>query len=550
MPEPFEIADRLTEAYADLSPILATTYGIPGRDDRWDDLSPDGEAEKAGLMASARAELEPHLAHPDPVQAHAAKVLVGYFQTLLARHETGQWKSDLNHIYSPFQQARDTFDIAPDEGAGAWEDIAKRLETFGEPLAGYRASLQVGLDEGSTAARRQVRSVIDQVRSVAGDSSRFDDLTSRAAGRGGDADRVAQAVRLAREASSDFADWLESSYLPHAAPEDAVGRDRYLVGAEYFLGMELDPDETYRWGWEEVHRLRGEMTTTAAEIDPDRSIDEVVTLLDTDPARASRDHEDFARFVKRLQEEAVEQLNGSAFDVPQEIREVTVNIAPPGGSLGAWYHGPSEDFSRPGSIWYAPGERTQIPYWQEVSTAYHEGFPGHHLQVGFAELARAKLSRFHRQFIWYSGSGEGWALYAERLMDELGYFDNPEYRLGLLASQLFRSVRVVVDIGTHLGKVIPDDAPLHGGRVWDHDLAVDYMEKIGLQARDVAESEVKRYLGWAGQAISYKVGEREILDIRAKAREGAGGELDWKDFHRRLLEAGAIRLDHLREAMA
>ncbi|MFZ0626044.1 MAG: DUF885 domain-containing protein [Acidimicrobiia bacterium] len=550
MTEPFEIADRLTETYADLSPILATTYGISGRDDRWDDLSPEGHAAKAAFWRSANAELEPHLGHPDPVQAHAAKVMVGYFKTLIARHEMGHWKRDLNHIYSPFQAARDTFDIAPDEGPDAWDAIASRLENFGDALDGYRSSLGVGLDDGVTAARRQVLSVIDQVRAVAGEGSRFNDLAERAAGRGGDEERMKRAVDAARAGATVFADWLETEYLPRATPVDGVGRDRYLIGADYFLGMDLDPEETYQWGWDEVHRLRAEMASTAAKIDPDRSIEEVITLLDTDPSRSSKDHEDFARFVQRIQEEAVEQLDGTAFDVPDEIRTVTVNIAPPGGSLGAWYHGPSEDFSRPGSIWYAPGERTRIPYWQEVSTAYHEGFPGHHLQVGFAQLARDKLCRFHRQLIWYSGAGEGWALYAERLMDELGYFDNPEYRLGLQASQLFRSVRVVVDIGTHLGKTIPADAPLHSGETWDYDLAVDYMEQIGLQARDVAESEVKRYLGWAGQAIAYKVGEREILDIRSKARQNSDGNLDWKDFHRRLLEAGAIRLDHLREAMA
>jgi uncharacterized protein (DUF885 family) len=395
-----------------------------------------------------------------------------------------------------------------------------------------------------------VSSLIVQVRSVAGESSRFAGFHEMAAESGGDADQIASAVDRARRASSDFADWLETSYLPAATPEDAVGEERYLEGAEYFLGMALDPDETYQWGWSEVHRLMTEMKATAAEIDPDRTIEEVITLLDTDPERSAPDHRSFAEFVQSIQDRAVEQLDGSAFDVPSEIRQVTVNIAPPGGSLGAWYHGPSEDFSRPGSIWYAPGERARIPYWQEVSTAYHEGFPGHHLQVGFAELQREKLSRFHRQFIWYSGAGEGWALYAERLMDELGYFENPEYRLGLQASQLFRSTRVVVDIGTQLGKTIPADAPLHPGVAWDYEVAVDYMEKIGLQARDMAESEVKRYLGWPAQAISYKVGEREILGLREEANARSGGALDTKVFHRKVLEAGAIRLDHLREALA
>ena len=550
MTTPFEVSDRLTESYSDLSPILATTNGIPGRDHLWDDLTPDGETERAELRSRVRSELAPHLDHSDPVQARAARVIVAYLDTLNRRYASGHWKRDLNHIYSPFQRARDTFDIVSTGGAEAWDNVTMRLSTWADMLDGYKKSLQVGLDEHTTAARRQVRSVIDQVRSVAGEGSRFSDLAGMAPAGGGDETRAAEAAGRARAASGAFADWLEREYLPHADPADAVGRDRYLEGSDYFLGMDLDPDETYEWGWSEVHRLLDEMKATAAEIDPDRNVGEVIELLETDPGRSAPDHQAFAEFVQAIQAEAVEQLDGTAVDVPAEIREVTVNIAPPGGSLGAWYYAPSEDFSRPGSIWYAPGERTRIPYWQEVSTAYHEGFPGHHLQVGIAVLQREELSRFHRLFIWYSGSGEGWALYAERLMDELGYFENPEYRLGLLASQLFRSTRVVVDIGTHLEKRIPPDAPLHAGEVWDHDRAVDYMERIALQPRDVSESEVLRYLGWPGQAISYKVGEREILDMRRQEMERAGGEFDSKDFHRRLLEAGAIRLDYLRETMA
>jgi uncharacterized protein (DUF885 family) len=311
--------------------------------------------------------------------------------------------------------------------------------------------------------------------------------------------------------------------------------------------MTIDPEETYDWGWSEVRRLREEMEKTAADIDPGKTIGEVIEMLDTDPARAAATRQDFVDFVSGIQDQAIAHLSGEHFDVPEELQTVTVNIAPTGGSLGAWYNSPTEDFSRPGSIWYAPGEREAIPYWQEVSTAYHEGFPGHHLQVGTAVAQRERLSRFHRSVIWYSGSGEGWALYAERLMDELGYFEKPEYRLGLLASQLFRSIRVVVDIGCQLELAIPDNAPLHAGDTWDYERAVDYMNHVGLQARDVAVSEVKRYLGWWGQAISYKVGEREILAMRERAR---GAEsFDLKGFHRRMLNAGAIRLDHLWQVM-
>ncbi len=549
MPTPFEIADRLTESYADLAPTLATSGGVAGRDHLWDDFSPDGHQARADFRTAAIAELSQYIDDPDPVQAFAARVIVGDMAGDNRRFESGHWRRDLNHIYSPFQRARDAFDIMPKTGSAAWDDIATRLSTLGEAMDGYRASLQVGIDAGDTAARRQVLSLIGQLRAAAAEDSRFSEFPSQAAASGGDEAVIASAVGDARAACAGLADWLDEVYLPVAAEADGVGEERYLEGAEYFLGTEIDPHETYEWGWTEVYRLIDEMRSTAAEIEPDLGVEGVIDLLETDPARSSADHASFAEFVEGIQGEAVGQLDGFAFEVPPEVRKVTVNIAPPGGSLGAWYHGPSEDFSRPGSIWYAPGERTRIPYWQEVSTAYHEGFPGHHLQVGIAVLQKERLSRFQRMFVWYSGSGEGWALYAERLMDELGFFANPEYRLGLLASQLFRSTRVVVDIGTHLGKRIPDDAPLHGGDVWDYGRAVDYVEKVALQPRDISESEVLRYLGWAGQAISYKVGEREILALREAARAADGDAFDLKTFHRRLLEAGAIRLDQLRETV-
>jgi uncharacterized protein (DUF885 family) len=489
------------------------------------------------------------LSHPDPKQAFAAKVLAAWMKKKVTVYERGKWKNDLNHIYSPFQRARDTFDVMSKEGVEAWSNIATRLETFDQLLDGYRASLAVGLDEGSTAAQRQVRTLIDQARAVAGEDSRFAGYPADASSSGGDPERVEAAVQRTRAASGKFADWLEQTYLPAATPEDAVGEERYLLNVDDFLGLTIDPRETYEWGWSEVHRLREEMRATAAEIDDSKSVEEVIDLLNTEAAHSAPNHDAFAHFVQGIQDTAVRQLDGSHFDVPEPLQRVTVNLAPPGGSLGAWYISPSEDLSRPGSIWYALGERVRIPYWSEVSTAYHEGFPGHHLQVGMSVINRDRLSRFHRLFIWYSGAGEGWALYAERLMDELGYFEKPEYRLGLLASQLFRATRVVLDIGTQLRLTIPEDAPLHAGETWTYEAGVDYIEKVGLQARDVAESEVKRYLGWYGQAISYKVGERVILDIRDEVMARDGSAFDRKDFHRRMLDAGAIRLDHLREAM-
>ena len=548
MPTPFEISDRFTDDWAKVSPISATIYGIAGYDDQCTDYSPDGVAGRADLYRNTKEELDAHLDHPDEAQAFGARVLSDWLAEQIDRFETQKWRRDLNHISSPFQHMRDVFDVMSKDDEEGWSAIAARLDGFGRMLDGYRQCLESGIADGDTVAMRQAESLLEQVEAAASDVSRFLSFRKDAESSGGDPDRLSRAVDTARAACAEFASWLRAEYLPVARPSDAVGRDEYLRGADEYLGMTIDPEETYEWGWSEVRRIRAEMEATAGDIDQGLSIAEVVEVLETDPEKSAATRDDFVQFVSEVQQQAIAQLAGVHFAVPDELKVVTVNIAPPGGSLGAWYMSPSEDFSRPGSIWYAPGERERLPYWQEVSTAYHEGFPGHHLQVGTAVLQRERLSRFHRLVIWYSGAGEGWALYAERLMDELGFFEKPEYKLGLLASQLFRSLRVVIDIGCQLGFTIPGDAPLHAGDVWDYQRAVDYMTQIGLQAQDVAESEVKRYLGWWGQAISYKVGEREILDMRDQARSRDG--YDQKEFHRKMLEAGAIRLDHLREVMS
>ena len=529
-----------------MSPLFATSVGAPGHDAEWDDFSPDGEAAKAALARRVVTDLEPHLAHPDPAQRLAAHVVTEYARYMLDAFEALDHLRGLAHMSSPFQVFRNIFELVDHTDAEAASGAAHRLKTIGGPLAGYRRTLAAGVDSGEVVSRRQAESVLVQIEALTGPTSAWHLLEEDSP----IPDVMAKAIGSAKGEMAGFAQFLRNEYLPHARIEDGVGRDPYGRAARAFLGMAIDPEELYEWGWEEIDRLLGEMRSIAREVDDSLDLAGLIEFLETDERLSVDSPEKLVDFVAARQQQAIEDLEGSHFDLYDGFRDVTVAIAPPGGALGAYYREPSEDFSRPGGIYYSVGDQRRFPLYQEVSTAYHEGFPGHHLQIATAIAARDRLSRAQRILIWYSGYGEGWAMYVERLMHELGYFERPEWVFGMLASHLFRAARVVTDIGLHLGFTIPDGAPLFPGELWDFDRAVRFMTEIGLQPPDYAESEVIRYLGWPGQAISYKVGEREILRLRATERQRLGARFDLKDFHSRVLGSGEMGLDLLGRVVA
>jgi uncharacterized protein (DUF885 family) len=149
-----------------------------------------------------------------------------------------------------------------------------------------------------------------------------------------------------------------------------------------------------------------------------------------------------------------------------------------------------------------------------------------------------------------SGHGEGWALYSERLMAELGYLDVPDYYMGMLSMQALRAVRVIVDIGMHLELPIPDREQFHPGETWNHDLAVEFtIAKTGID-HELIKSEILRYLGWPAQAISYKVGERRWLAAREAAKQRQGASFDLKKFHTDALALGPMGLAQLETEMS
>lgn len=547
----FELADRLVDDICALSPTLSTSLGIPGSDDRWgDEFGLAGLEAALGLRRQYRPLVEPFLGSADDSEVLAARVILGAFDEADAALEAGDHFRDLRHMASSFHRIRSVFDVMGTSDPQGRDNIVARLNSIDEPLAGYRDLLQTGLDQGTVVASRQVRSVIDQARRMAMDPASLDVVVTKLADAGLATADVHSAAAHARTAIGEFGDWLEMSYLPSAVDEDAAGRDVYVRAADRLVGIEIDPEESYAWGWEEFGRLLGEMERIADEIQPGVGFEAVKNYLETDPEVTAAGTDSLVSFVEATLARAVDELAGSHFDVPDIIRPLTVSIAPPGTPLGAYYLRPSEDFSRPGGVWYSIGTQDLFPLYQHVSTAYHEGFPGHHLQITTAMIRTEEISRFQRVMTWYPGYGEGWGMYAEVLMGELGYLDNPQHYFGMLAKQMYRTARIVVDIGLHLEKEIADSSPIAPGEPWSFETAVEFMRVYGFRTQDQARDEVLRYLGWPGQAISYKLGEREILSIREENRERLGDAFDLRRFHSTVLNHGAMRLDLLREVVA
>ena len=554
----FEFADRFVDEQAALDPNFAIRSGIPGFDHLLTDLSPAGYRQRAGHLRASLAELT-SLAITNDDDRRAQEFIIERFQTSLASFDAGDWMRAISALQWPGGSVRSTFDLMPRNGGTAWANIVARMQAVPIALAQLQETYELGRTEGIVAARRQAFAAADQVGTWA-DNKWFDTLADEAAARSDvtaatQAD-LAAAATLANAAFDAFGAYLRDDYAPAADPNDACGPERYALGVRAMLGADLDPAEMYEWAWVDFHYLRGEIAKTCEQILPGGSFAEVIDLLDTDPAPARALHSaaDYQAWLQAMTDEALERSK-EHFEIPTIIDRCEARIPPAGSAAAPYYTGPSEDFTRPGRTWYPTLGRTLFPKWGDVTTCYHESVPGHHLQFGYARMQAASLSRIQRSS-FIPGHGEGWALYAEQLCDEFGWFENPDHRLGFLSGQILRSARVIIDIGMHLGYRIPegttlnDGTPFHGGEVWNPDLAFEFIVKETGRSEAFMRSEIDRYLGWPAQAISYKIGQREWDAARADAVAREGDAFDLKAWHTKALKLGAIGLDQLRAELA
>ncbi|MDQ1594899.1 MAG: hypothetical protein QOH40_1455 [Arthrobacter pascens] len=542
------VADAYTDTLVALDPSLATTLGIPGHDTEFQDFSPAGIDEFAAAARETLAALD-GLEPVDDVDAVTLDAMRERLGLELEFHETGWDLAELNNIESPAQNIRSIFDLMPTDTEEHWANIAGRMHSVPGAISGYIESLRAAKEAGRVSAVRQVSIVIEQTTKYAAADGFFAKLAAGAKTADGPLpaavqERLDAGAAAARNAYSGLAAFLRDELLPVAPAKDAVGRERYALASRGFLGAEVDLEETYAWGIGELERIIAAQEAVAGEIRPGSSVAEAKRILNSDPDRQLKGTEALKAWMQELSDRAISDLAGVHFDIPDVMKTLECLIAPTDEG-GIYYTGPSDDFSRPGRMWWSvPAGEDTFTTWAETTTVFHEGVPGHHLQIATAVHRRELLNSWRRNVCWTSGHGEGWALYAEKLMEELGYLKDPGDHMGMLDMQRMRAARVVFDIGIHLELEMP---ARWGPGSWTPEKGYGFL-KANL---DISEGnlqfEFARYLGWPGQAPSYKVGQRLWEQIRAELEARPG--FDLKAFHTKALDIGSVGLDTLKRAM-
>ncbi|MBM4796632.1 DUF885 domain-containing protein [Streptomyces sioyaensis] len=548
-PLPRQVADAYVDAFVDLDPITGTFLGVPESSGKLPDFSPTGQEALAQLARTTLEKLAEAEARPGaelPAEQVCARLLRERLTAQLAVHDAGEGLRTVSNLSSPLHSVREVFTITPAETDEDWAAIELRLRAVPAALEGYRAALDAGRKRGLPAGPLQVTTVIGQLDQWIGtDRSWFAEFTDP--GPKALRDELTEAAELATGALVELRAWFRDSYLPAiAGAPDVVGRERYGRLARYYNGADIDADEAYAYGWSEFHRLLAEMETEAEKVLPGAKTPWEALAWCDEHGEAVEGVEETRQWLQSLMDEAIEALDGTHFELAERVRRVESRIAPAGSAAAPYYTPPSLDFSRPGRTWLPPMGETRFPAYDLVSTWYHEGVPGHHLQLAQWVHVADRLSRYQTTVGIVSANAEGWALYAERLMDELGFLTNAERRLGYLDAQMMRAIRVIIDIGMHLELEIPADSPFHPGERWTPQLAHEFLASHCSRPADFVESEIIRYQGMAGQAIGYKLGERVWLEGREAARARHGADFDLKAWHMAALSQGSLGLDDLR----
>lgn len=331
-----------------------------------------------------------------------------------------------------------------------------------------------------------------------------------------------------------FADFLRNDYDPKGRTELAIeslpdGKRRYTEAVKTMTTLNVTPSEVHEIGLKEVERITAEMTKLA-QANGHKDLASFRETINNDPKWKPKSEaqivEDFAKYIHQM-EPRLPELFGLLPKSP-----VTVEPIPDFAKAAATHYvGGTPDGKRPGRVVVAVADPTKRTLIDDEATAYHEGVPGHHMQISIAQtLPDVPKFRLHG---FYSAYAEGWALYSEELGKEIGFYKDPVSDYGRLSSELFRAVRLVVDTGIH-------------DKNWSREKVIDYMHANDLNDA-MAQTEADRYIAWPGQALAYKMGQLTIRKLRDEAKAKLGAKFDIKAFHDEILNGGAMPLDLLQE---
>ncbi|MGZ5552412.1 MAG: DUF885 domain-containing protein [Chthoniobacterales bacterium] len=331
-----------------------------------------------------------------------------------------------------------------------------------------------------------------------------------------------------------FAEFLRTEYTPKGRDEISVeslpdGKHRYAEAVKFMTTMNISPEEVHAIGLKEVERITAEMTKLA-QANGQKDLASFREAINKDPKWKPQSEQqivdDFAKYIHQM-EPKLSELFGLLPKSP-----VTVEAIPDFAKAeSTHYVGGTPDGKRPGRVVVAVADPTKRSLVNDEAVAYHEGVPGHHMQISIAQNLEDVPKFRHRGF--YSAYAEGWALYAEELGKEIGFYKDPVSDYGRLNSELFRAVRLVVDTGIH-------------DKNWSRDKVIEYMHANDVNDV-VAQTETDRYIAWPGQALAYKMGQLMIRKLRDEAKAKLGSKFDIKAFHDEVLNGGAMPLDLLQE---
>jgi uncharacterized protein (DUF885 family) len=534
-----ELSERFWEAILELNPVTATVYGDERYADRLDDPGPEGRAATRRLMERTLVEADAipvdGLTTEDRITRDMLRVVAE-----LGIEEDDQKIYELRVV----DQMSGPQQTLPQLTSFQTADTPERLDAFLARIHGYRDYmaansdiLRDGLASGLTAPRIVAERTIAQIErmlEVPIDSAIVPAMIKVAS----DADRekIRDAIRdVAYPADAAFLEVLRSDYLQHTREEPGLwsapnGEALYRTAIRSWTTLELDPEEVHRIGLEELDAIDEERRLISRAAGFGDDIDAYRSSIEADPANTPHTKDELVARANEDIERGLAAAPGYFGRLPRTgvgvrpVEEFKEKDAP-----FAYYYPPTTDGSRQG-IYYANGyDLPSRKYTKLATTTYHEAVPGHHFQITL-EMENTALNTFRRLGARMVGAAyvEGWGLYSERLADEMGLFRSEGERFGMLDAQAWRAARLVVDTGIHALR-------------WPRQRSIDLLKKIGLSETD-AVIETDRYICWPGQALTYKIGQREIERLRAELTARDGAKFDVRTFHDAVLGHGSLPL--------